>query len=63
MRLALMALIAGVVAACTSAPKADSATLELDTAKMATVEKQANRVGVQVFWVNPPRKPASPQGI
>ena len=63
MRTALIALIAAVGAGCTSAPKVDSASLELDTAKMAQVEKQAGRVGVQVFWVNPPRKTASDKSI
>ena len=62
MRTALIALIAGAIAGCGSAPKNDSASLELDAAKMAQVEKQANRIGVQVFWVNPPRKLANPQG-
>jgi hypothetical protein len=30
----------------------------LDRVKMAAVERAAARVGVGVFWVNPPQKPA-----
>lgn len=59
MRLALLLAIATIgVGGCTSTAQQDPALRDdgIDRAKMTAVEQQAERSGVRVFWVNPPRK-------
>jgi starvation-inducible outer membrane lipoprotein len=38
---------------------ADGSMVEVDTAKMATVERAARTGGVTVYWINAPRKAAA----
>ena len=58
MRLALLLAIASLgFGGCTALQKTEVAANGLDHEKMTAVEQQAQRSGVRVFWVNPPRKP------
>src|SRR5438067_1040733 len=53
--LATVALSAG----CSSSPTTDPTNaFELDSARMAVIDRQAARLGTRVYWVNPPRKAA-----
>ena len=63
MRLIVVLAIAALSGGCMSAPKTGAvASTDVDAAKMALIEKHAARVGVQVIWINPPLKSASPSG-
>jgi hypothetical protein len=64
MRLTVLLTIAALSGGCASAskPAPAGAAIDVDTAKMALIDRQAARVGVQVIWINPPRKAASPAG-
>jgi hypothetical protein len=53
----LLAVFGLGLGGCASA-KEPVAENGLDRVKMAAVERAAARVGVGVFWVNPPQKPA-----
>ena len=58
-RMALILLALGGLPACSSltAPTSQPvASIETDVAKMAVIERAARTTGVQVYWVNPPRK-------
>jgi ABC-type phosphonate transport system ATPase subunit len=58
MRLALVIAAAVLAAACSSPSQPMVDYRDVDEAKMSQVEENAQRTGVRVFWVNPPRKPA-----
>jgi hypothetical protein len=57
MRLALLLAIASLGFGGCSALQRTEAANGLDHEKMSAVEQQAQRSGVRVFWVNPPRMP------
>jgi len=48
--------MAALLAACAGAPQ-KRAPFEVDGDYVASVERAAQQVGVEVVWVNPPRKP------
>lgn len=61
MRLALLLTVAVIGAGgCASKAQPGPAVRDdgIDREKMAVIETQAQRSGVQVHWVNPPRKPS-----
>jgi hypothetical protein len=64
-RMALILLVLGGLPACSSLSGPASqpgATFETDHAKMAVIERAARSSGVQVIWVNAPRKVVPPGG-
>ena len=63
MRLALLLAIALLSSGCSSlgAPR-DAAYDDIDREKMATIEQRAWSSGARVYWVDPPRKSATPGG-
>jgi len=64
MRLALVLPMMLLLSACASGEKGQSTAgmRDVDEAKMQAVEEAAARNGIRVYWVNPPRKPASQTG-
>ena len=52
----LAAVAALSLSACASAPEPRAPTV-IDHDYVGAVEAQARQAGVEVFWVNPPRKP------
>lgn len=62
MRLCLTVGVLLVTNACAVASNPSNViAAEPDTAKMAFIEHQATRMGIQVFWIHPPLKmPARP---
>jgi hypothetical protein len=59
MRLALLLAVAAMACGgCTSMSQTQPAARDdgIDRGKMAVVETVAERSGVRVYWVNPPRK-------
>ena len=50
------------LAGCASAPWRSAGSDELDTARMAVIERAASRTGVHIVWINAPRKAVVPQG-
>lgn len=60
MRTTLIAavLLAASVAGCASAPqpRQSKERVVLDTDKIAAIDKLARATGVDVHWINPPRK-------
>jgi hypothetical protein len=56
-----LALAMGL-AGCANAPWKPAAGDELDTARMAAIERAATRTGVHVVWINAPRKMVVSQG-
>jgi thiamine biosynthesis lipoprotein ApbE len=61
MRLAFLVAITLVASACASADQSATpvGVTGVDEAKMQAVEQAAERNGVRVYWMNPPRKPAA----
>jgi ABC-type sugar transport system substrate-binding protein len=61
MRLALLVAITLLASACASAdqPSAPVGVTGVDEAQMQAVEQAAERNGVRVYWMNPPRKPSA----
>ena len=57
--LALCALF--VLAGCAALPPAPPES-DVDTAKVAAIERAANQTGVRVIWINMPRKPVAQGG-
>lgn len=51
----LVATLALLLAACATAPVQRSPT-EVDSQYVASIERAAKQIGVDVMWVNPPRK-------
>ena len=64
MRLALVLPMMLLVGGCATGEKgqAPAGIRDVDEAKMQAVEEAAARNGIRVYWVNPPRKPASQTG-
>lgn len=58
--LLLVAALALLLTACASTPAQRSPT-EIDAQYVTSVERSAERVGVDVVWVNPPRKARQPE--
>jgi hypothetical protein len=60
MRLAFLLTLAVAVSGCGSIGQNGMPVRDdgLDRERMAVIEQQAQRGGVQVHWVNPPRKRA-----
>jgi hypothetical protein len=61
MKLAFLVALTLVASACATAdqPPAPAGMRGLDEAKMQAVEEAAERNGVRVYWMNPPRKPSA----
>ncbi len=63
MRLVLLVAAATLAAGCSSlSNNGSSGGYNVDQGKMAAVEQYAARLGVQVIWINPPRKSAPETG-
>lgn len=50
------------LAGCASPPWSKATGTELDTARMAVIERAASRTGVHIVWINAPRKAVVAQG-
>ena len=50
------------LAGCANLPGTASRSDELDTARMAVIERAATRTGVHIVWINAPRKAVVAQG-
>ncbi|NBB93048.1 MAG: lipoprotein [Gammaproteobacteria bacterium] len=53
-----VALAAALLAGCAASDELRAPT-EVDTRYVATIERSAKQVGVDVVWVNPPRRARS----
>jgi len=63
MKLVLPIAVATLFTGCSSlSNNGSSGAYNVDQGKMAAVEQYAARLGVQVIWINPPRKSAPETG-
>jgi type IV pilus biogenesis protein CpaD/CtpE len=58
-RAVLCVFLSASLVGCASTSYSTAPTMEVDTAKIASIERAAMRNGVQVIWINQPLKKAA----